>query len=119
MPSDMYEAVWSDSLMPLEQAMQPNACMVYIDRSGPVPSAEELPEPGTISAPFGSISFDKDAGTAEVKGSKGSTALKIPPDCDLAAAVLDRETGEVLYQRALHFSADQEPPVSFLNYEIK
>ena len=114
MPSDMYEAVWSDSLMPLEHSMQPTACMVYIDRTGPVPSVAELPDTGTIPAPFGSISFDKSAGTAAVKGSKGSTALKIPPDCDLAAAVLDRDTGEVLYQRALHFSADQEPPVSEL-----
>ncbi|MBQ9009510.1 MAG: hypothetical protein IJ088_09300 [Clostridia bacterium] len=103
--ADMYSAVWSDSLMPLQQVSQTGggAYMAFIDRSGPNPTVTECVGNGTLSGPFGSLSLDSDAGTVTVQGKHDSQVLSIDRDADLIAAMLDKETGQILYERPLNY----------------
>ncbi len=109
MAADMYDAVWSDSLMPFEQITQPadTACLAFVDRTGPVPSVQECTGSGTLSAPFGIISLDGSSPSAEIRGTQDSTTLTLEAGADIAAAVLDRETGQVLYERSLIYTLPQ------------
>ena len=100
MPEDADEAVWSDSLMPLEQLPDSGeeAYMAIIDRAGA--SIGECVGEGSLSTSFGSVSLDKETGDAAVTGTDGSFNLNVPSGTDVYAAVLDKQTGEVLYERA-------------------
>ena len=101
MPEDADEAVWSDSLMPLEQLPDSGeeAYMAIIDRAGA--SIGECVGEGSLSTSFGSVSLDKETGDAAVTGTDGSFNLNVPSGTDVYAAVLDKQTGEVLYERAI------------------
>jgi len=99
MPSDMDEAVWSDSLMPLELLMQPanGTYMAVIDRSEASIAVGECMGVGAVSTAFGSITLDGSTGTAVI----GNSSLSLQPDTDVHAVVLDTISGEVLYDRAV------------------
>jgi len=101
MVSDMDEAVWSDALMPLELLMQPasGVYMAVIDRNGA--SIEECMGGGIVSTSFGSVTLDDSMGTAAVNAADGSFLLSTQPDADVYAVVLDKRSGEVLYERAV------------------
>lgn len=99
--SDTDEAVWSDALMPLEQIAQPagESYLAVIDRGGG--TIGECVGSGTVITSFGSVTLDGHAATAETP--RGSVQLAAPPDADVYAAVLDRQSGDVLYERAVRF----------------
>ena len=92
------EAVWSDLLMPLSLPAG-GLCMAVIDRNAA--SASECAGGGSVSASFGSVTLDGGTGTATINGTRGSFPVSARPGTDAHAAVLDRETGEVLYERAI------------------
>ena len=99
MYSDTDEAVWSDGLMPLEQITQPvSGCyLAVIDRGGE--TIGECVGSGTVITSFGSVTLDGHAATAET--SRGSVRLVAQPGVDVYAVVLDRQSGDVLYDRAV------------------
>lgn len=99
--SDTDEAVWSDALMPLEQIAQPagESYLAVIDRGGG--TIGECVGSGTVITSFGNVTLDGQAATAETP--HGSVQLAAPPDADVYAAVLDRQSGDVLYERAVRF----------------
>lgn len=99
--SDTDEAVWSDALMPLEQIAQPagESYLAVIDRGGG--TIGECVGSGTVITSFGSVTLDGQAATAETP--HGSVQLVAPPGADVYAAVLDRQSGDVLYERAVRF----------------
>lgn len=101
MMADTNEAVWSDALMPLELLMEPegDVYMAVIDRNAD--TIGEHMGSGSIITSFGSINLDSSSEAAEVIGSSGSTQLSIPSDADVYAVVLDKQSGEVLYDRAI------------------
>ena len=99
--ADMDEAVWSDLLMPLELPMEPSdgIYMAVLDRYGG--SVGECMGSGSIPTSFGSVTLDGDTGTAAINGAAGSCLLNAQPGADVHAAVLDKQTGEVLYERTV------------------
>lgn len=101
MMEDTVEAVWSDSLMPLELLMQPEngLYMAVIDRDGA--AIGECVGGGSVTTSFGSITLDSDTGSAIVAGSGSSVSLSMQPDTDVYAVILDPQSGEVLYDRAV------------------
>jgi hypothetical protein len=101
MMADTDEAVWSDSLMPLELLMQSEdrLYMAVIDRNDM--SIAECMGSGQISTSFGGVTLEEDTGIAVVNGPFGSIQLSVQPDVDVQAVVLDKQSGEVLYQRAV------------------
>jgi len=50
---------------------------------------------------FGSVTLDDSMGTAVVDSAYGSVLLSAHPDADVYAVVLDKQSGEVLYERAV------------------
>ncbi|MBR3796365.1 MAG: hypothetical protein IKK34_10150 [Clostridia bacterium] len=101
MVPDMDEAVWSDSLMPLELLLQEvNGCyLAVIDRNAG--TIGECMGGGSLSTSFGSVTLDASTGAATVENQSGSFQLSIQPGTDVHAAVLDKQSGEVLYERAV------------------
>ena len=101
MMADTNEAVWSDGLMPFELLMQPENGFytAVIDRNGA--SIGECMHSGSVSTSFGSVIPDGSTATAAVKGAHGSFQLSVQPDTDVHAAILDKQTGELLYERAV------------------
>ena len=101
MMSDTDEAVWSDGLMPLELLMQPETGMylAVIDRKNE--SIGECMGSGAVSASFGSVTLDGSTETVTLKNSQSSTPLSMQPGTDVHAVVLDKQSGEVLYERAV------------------
>ena len=101
MMADTNEAVWSDSLRPLELLMQPanGAYLAVIDRNSA--AIGECMGSGSISASFGSVTWDESTGTAAVNRTCDSFQLSVQPDADIHAVVLDKQSGEVLYERAV------------------
>ncbi len=101
MLQDTYEAVWSDSLMPLELLMQPanDIYMAAIDKNDA--SIRECIGNGIVDTSFGTVTLDGGTGTASIEGISGSYQLSVQPDTDVHAVVLDKRTGEVLYERAV------------------
>ena len=73
--------------------------MAIIDRAGA--SIGECVGEGSLSTSFGSVSLDKETGDVAVTGTDGSFNLNVPSGTDVYAAVLDKQTGEVLYERAI------------------
>ena len=102
MMEDTYDAIWADGLMPLELLLEPadGAYIAVIDRN----TAEigESMGSGAVSASFGSVTLDAEAGTAVIEHEGGSTALSLQAGADVHAVVLDPETGEALYERAVN-----------------
>jgi len=100
MMSDTDDAVWSDSLMPLELLMQPanGDYIAVIDRNSA--SIGECIVGGSVSTSFGSVVLDEKTETVTVKGIRGSFPLSMQPGADVYAAVLDKQSGEVLFERA-------------------
>ena len=97
--ADTNEAVWSDALMPLEQITQPvgESYLAVIDRgSGTI---GECVGSGTVITTFGSITLSGHTATAETP--RGSVQLVAQPGADIYAAVLDRQTGDVLCERGI------------------
>jgi len=101
MMSDTDEAIWSDALMPLELLMQPvnGVYMAVIDRDSA--SIGERMGSGSVRTSFGSVTLDDSMGTAAVDSACGSVLLSAHPDADVYAVVLDKQSGEVLYERAV------------------
>lgn len=101
MMSDTDEAVWSDALTPLEQLMQPanGVYMAVIDRNGA--AIGECMGGSSVSTSFGSVTLGGSTGTAAVEGACGSFLLSAHPGTDVYAVVLDKQNGEVLYERAV------------------
>lgn len=101
MMDDTYDAVWSDSLMPLELLAQPEngLYIATIDRHDM--TIGECVGSGYFNTSFGSIALDESAGTVTVQGSNGNFQISMPADADVHAVVLDKQTGEVLYERAV------------------
>ena len=101
MMDDTYDAVWSDSLMPLELLAQPenSLYMATIDRHDM--TIGECVGSGYFNTSFGSIALDESAGTVTVQGYNDSFKISMPADADVHAVVLDKQTGEVLYERAV------------------
>jgi len=101
MMADTTEAVWSDALMPLELLMQPadGIYMAVIDRNSA--SIQECIGGGSVSTSFGSVMLDGSTGAAAIHGSFGSFQLSAQPGADIYALVLDKHSGEVLYERAV------------------
>ena len=99
MMSDTSEAVWSDSLMPLELLLQPvnGSYLAVIDRNNM--QIGECSGSSSVSTSFGSVTFYDDTETAVVEGTDANFLLSVPPDSDIYAAVLDKQSGEVLYER--------------------
>ena len=102
MMADTAEAIWLDSLTPLELLMQPadGIYLAVIDRGSSL-SIAECRGSGNIRAAFGSVTLDGDTGTAAVNGVAGSRQLSVQPGTDVHAVVLDKHSGEVLYERAV------------------
>lgn len=101
MMADTDDAVWSDALTPLESLTQlpDELYMAVIDRNGA--SIEEWSGNGSVRTSFGSVTLDEHTGTATVEGTGGSIPLSIQPEANLHAVVLDKQSGEVLYERAI------------------
>ena len=99
--ADMGEAVWSDMLMPLNLPEGPGngTYMAVIDRGGR--AIGECRGRGRIRASFGSVELDERRADAVIHGRRGKSRLHVQPDEDVHAAVLDRATGEVLYERGI------------------
>ena len=97
--SDTATAVWSDSLMPLEQLSQPSgkSYLAVIDRGDE--TIGECIGSGTVSTTFGSVTLDGRTATAVTP--HGTVRLVAQPGADVYAAVLDRQSGAVLYERAV------------------
>ncbi len=102
MMADTYEAIWSDSMMPLELLMESanGSYMAVIDRGGA--SIGECMDAGLVNTAFGSVMLDAGKESAIIHGSHGSTQLSLQPDADVYAVVLDPHSGEVLYERAIN-----------------
>ena len=101
MMADTDEAVWSDALMPLEQLLEPaeGTYMAVIDRYDA--SIGECLDSGMIDTAFGHVTLDSSTGYAFVQSAGGSFQLSPQPDADVHAVVLDKESGEVLYERSV------------------
>ena len=101
MMDDTFDAVWSDSLTPLELLLQPagEAYMAVIDRAGA--STGECTGSGSVPTVFGSVALDGGTGAVSVKTAGSSVQFSVPQDTDVYAVVLDKQTGEVLYERAV------------------
>ena len=101
MMADTAEAVWSDSLMPLELLLEPEnrLYMAVIDKEST--SVKECMGGGFVSTAFGSVSLDGSTNTVTVKGTNGDCVLSVQPEADVYAIVLDKTNGEVLYERSL------------------
>ena len=101
MPADTDEAVWSDSLMPLELLLESanGNYMAVIDRNDTTIS--ECMGSGAVSTSFGSVTLNESTGGATVTGANGSFVLSVQPGSDVHAVVLDKQTGEVLHERAV------------------
>ena len=101
MMPDTNEAIWSDSMMPLELLMEPENgnYMAVIDRDSA--SIGECMDAGLISTSFGSITLDAGTQCATIQGIHDSFSLSLQSDADVYAVVLDRHSGEVLYARAV------------------
>ena len=97
MMADTDDAIWSDSMMPLELLMQPanGAYLAFIDRSSA--SIAECMGSGTVSTSFSNITLDGSTGAAAFD----RYALSPSPDADVYAVVLDKDSGEILYERAV------------------
>lgn len=100
MMADTDDAVWSDSLMPLEKLLKPadGFYLAVLDRAGA--SVGECRGSGTIQTSFGDVSLSE-KGTATIHGKGSPFHMTVPPGKNMHAAFLDRETGEVLYDRTL------------------
>ena len=99
MMEDTYDAVWSDALMPLEMLQTESGLyMAVLDRGSA--SIGECIGVGAVAASFGSVTLDEDA-CATVENAGGSVQIPVRTDADVHAVVLDKETGEVLYERAI------------------
>ena len=101
MMDDTYDAVWADGLMPLDMLLEPvnDVYMAAIDRADA--SVAQRVGDGAVSASFGSITLDSSVGTATIAGEGGNFRITMQPDVDVHAVVLDKETGEVLYERGV------------------
>ena len=101
MMEDTYDAVWSDSLMPLDMLFEQKdgLYMAVIDKTDA--AIAECMGSGTVSTSFGSVTLDERTGTIHVEADCGSFQLTAQLDADVYAAVLDKQTGEVLCERAL------------------
>lgn len=101
MMSDTDDAVWSDSLMPLELLMQPanGIYMAVIDRNDEL--VKECMESGSISTSFGSIALNSQEGIITVNGPLGNFHLSAQSDADVHAIILDKQSGEVLFERSI------------------
>ena len=73
--------------------------MAVLDRSGG--SVGECTGSGFVRTSFGSVALDGGAGTAVVNGTSGTHLLAAQPGADVHAAILDKQTGEVLYERTV------------------
>ena len=98
MMEDVDEAVWSDSLMPLELP-EGGTYMAVIDRKSR--NIGECVENGIVQTSFGSVALNGSSGDAAVNAEHGNFHLAVQPDTDVYVAVLDKKTGEVLYERAV------------------
>jgi len=100
MMEDTYDAIWADGLMPLETLLtQPadGTYMAVIDRKAS--AVAECMGGGSVDTSFGSVALD--GSTAILQGPNGSHSFSASPDADVHALVLDKESGEVLYERAV------------------
>lgn len=100
-PEDMDEAVWSDSLTPLELLMQPESgpYMAVIDRHNE--TIGECTGGGSVSTSFGSVTLDGSTWAASVQQANGVFPLSARPNADIHAVILDKHTGAVLYERTV------------------
>ena len=98
---DTDEAVWSDSLMPLELLEEPanGFYLAAIDKHAA--AVRECIASGLIDTSMGSVTLDGSAGTATLDGPSGRFRFAAPPDADVYAVVFDKQTGEVLHERAI------------------
>ncbi|MBR1408585.1 MAG: SGNH/GDSL hydrolase family protein [Clostridia bacterium] len=101
MMADAGEAVWSDYLMPLAHLGEPGRgpYMAVIDRAAG--TVGECRGHGRVRTSFGSVALGDKPGGVRVKGRHGSFRFDARPGEDVHAAVLDSETGEVLYERSV------------------
>jgi len=101
MMADTSDAVWSDSLMPLDLLTEPKngVYMAMIDKNDS--STGECMGSGCINTSFGSVMLDDKTQTVSISGLGSSIELSAQPDADVYAVVLDKETGKVLYERAV------------------
>ena len=107
MMEDTTEAVWSDSLMPLEMLMGPEngIYMAVLDKSDA--AVRECIGSGLVDASFGSVSLDGSTGAMTIDGVSGSFQISVQPDADIYVAVLDKQTGTVLYDHAITLQGTQ------------
>ena len=101
MMQDMDEAVWSDSLMPLEllEELENGLYLAVLDKSAA--AIQECASDGLIRTSFGSVTLDGSNGTATLESPSGSFQISAQPDTDVHAVVLDKLTGKVLCERAI------------------
>ena len=101
MISDTSEAVWSDALMPLELLTQPinGMYMAVIDKTNT--SIGECIGSGLVKTSFGSVALHENTATISVEGTSGGFVLTPQSDTDIYAAVLDKRSGEILYERTV------------------
>lgn len=101
MMEDTYDAIWSDSLMPLEWLMRPvnETYMAVINKNDA--SVQECIGKGTVNASFGDITLDSEAGTVTIDSPSGSAQFSAQTDADVYALLLDKQTGKVLYDRTI------------------
>ena len=101
MMEDTYDAVWSDSLMPLELLLEPETdrYMAVLDKHDA--AIAETWGSGAVDTSFGKVTLDESTGDAVIEGGFGSVKISAQPDKDVHAVILDKETGEVLYERAI------------------
>ena len=86
--------------MPLELLQQESKIyMAAIDKSDA--SIREFTGSGITDMSFGNITLDAGTGTVSIEGATGSFELSAQPDADVQAVVLDKQTGEVLHERAI------------------
>lgn len=106
MLQDTDEAVWSDSLMPLELLIQPTngIYMAAINKNDA--SVMECMGSGIADTSFGTVTLDEGTGTASIEGISGSFQLSLRPDADVQVAVLDKQTGEVLHERTIKLQGE-------------
>ena len=101
MMQDTYEAVWSDSLMPLEfpEHSTNQIYIAMIDKNNA--SVKECTGSGFISTSVGQITLNADKGTVTIDGPSDLLHISAQSGTDMHAVVFDKQTGEILYERAV------------------
>ena len=101
MMPDTEEAIWSDSMMPLELLMQPinGVYMATIDRNDAL--IGECMDSGSVVTSFGSVTLDSITETVTIEGKDRSHLISTQFGADIHAVILDQQNGEVLYERSI------------------